>query len=78
METKLFLVYPGEIESAIDGDIHKVGAKDLMRLYGVDPKDCIVVNNGYETKGLRGKFYHLRPRFKGDYDLATCPQVEHR
>jgi hypothetical protein len=36
-----YLVIPGYVISENDGDLHYIGAPKLMRLYGVDPRECI-------------------------------------
>lgn len=43
-----YAVYPGYTTSR-DGDVHYIDARQLMRLYRVDPKECVVVDYDYET-----------------------------
>lgn len=73
---KKFAVYPGNVKSKNDGDWHYINAPTLMRLYQVDPKECVVMRQGRlihiedvgnieaEMLGL----IHLRPLYSGDYD----------
>ena len=41
---KLFAVYPGPVVSKNDWDHHYIGARELMLLYEVDPRECVVVD----------------------------------
>jgi hypothetical protein len=36
------VVYPGYVRSVYDGQQHYIGARTLMRLYGVNPAECVV------------------------------------
>lgn len=65
-----FVVIPGRMMSRSDEDIHYIDAPTLMRLYKVDPNECIVKHNDERDR------YHnfdgliaLRPRYDGDYRL---------
>lgn len=67
-----FILHPGFIVSASDGQEHYVGARKLSALYGVRLSDCIVVS---PDVGL-GLGYrptpddvHLYPRVDGDYSV---------
>ena len=62
-----YLIIPGEVQSQYDGDIHYISAERLIRLYEVDPADCIIdtFNSTIDTTGL----IRLRPRHNGDYTL---------
>lgn len=48
MAEKRYLVRPGRVMSKNDGDIHYIGARQLMHLHGVDPRECIVIPGGEE------------------------------
>ncbi len=41
--TARYLLLPGLVRSAADGDVHHVGASQLARLYRVSMADCIVM-----------------------------------
>lgn len=47
---KKYLVIPGWIKSANDGEVHWVGASTLMRLYRVNPAECVIA----ASKGRQG------------------------
>lgn len=65
---KRFLVFPGHVFSKNDGDRHYIGAGDLMRLYGVNPRDCLVVRSLTDLIGIkRADYTELRPRYDGNY-----------
>lgn len=71
--TKRFIVHPGPVHSKRDGQLHHVAATDLIRLYGVSPRECIIAEatpgqrRYAEEKGV--KLIHLKPRYDGDYSL---------
>jgi hypothetical protein len=64
-----YLVMPGEIVSATDGSSHWVGASTLMRLYGVDPQECVVARADTPTPSYYAGLTQLRPRIDGNYTL---------
>lgn len=76
-EMKKYLVIPGDVFSKNDGDRHYVNANDLVRLYRVNPQECVIYRPG---PGVRESDYdgliRLEPRYHGDYDayLAKAKQ----
>ncbi len=71
-----FIVRPGFVRSVYDGERHFITGSQLMNLYGVDWRECVVENTGIETRGLRGEFIILEPRhFSADYKLELCQKV---
>lgn len=67
---KKIAIHPGEIMSKNDGQIHKIGARQLAELYGVDLRDCIVWEQDRPESYLGRNpddYYHLYPRYYGDY-----------
>ena len=65
---KKYLVYPGWVISKNDCDTHYISAKDLINLYNVNPKDCIIIYNDTKVLGLNtSSFTKLRPRADGKY-----------
>lgn len=64
-----FAVYPGNIESRNDGDIHFIGFRKLCQLYSINPKECLDMshrdNHGRDISGLQ----RLGPSYAGDYNL---------
>lgn len=66
-ETPKYCVHPGWVRSINDGDRHYIPARELMRLYGVDRRSCIVDNPGVHLEGMG--FICLFPQPSGDYTL---------
>ena len=66
---KKYLVIAGRIPSKYDGDIHKISCSQLVALYGVDPKECIFVDEDRPDtfKFIKEKLVILRPRYDCDY-----------
>ena len=72
-----YAVFPGRVISKVDGDVHYISADMLMRLYRVNPKECIVIREDLEPHELRlklklveeEKLICLEPRYSGDYTL---------
>ena len=65
---KRYIVFPRPI-CANDEDFHQINAQQLMRLYNVDPDDCIIVNSRKNLYGVHGIFMPLYPKYYGDYKL---------
>jgi len=66
---KKYLVIPGEITSKSDGEEHFISAIDLMSLYNVNPKECVIQSFPFSTLGLDvSKYTVLRPRYDGNYE----------
>ena len=70
-----YLVFPGNIGSKNDNDIHYIDGKKLINLYGVDSKECVIVTTEKEMLGLRGQFTVLRPCLNGDYKIDKCAKI---
>lgn len=74
LEGKKYLVCPGRVKSINDCDTHYISAHSLMRLYGVNPAECVIYRpdrhppSMYER--LRSQMIVLAPRFDGIYTLA--------
>lgn len=68
------MLHPGEVVSKMDGDVHRISARQLIRLYGVLPSDEVIINDG-STRMAPWKYpdyWHLLPRYEGDYyDIHT-------
>ena len=52
-----------------DGDIHRISARKLSELYGLNPKDCIYYDsvNNNRLYGRNEDQIWLEPRSEGDY-----------
>ena len=71
-----YVLSPGWVRSASDGQSHYISAPRLAQLYGVKLADCIVANEEcsfYEQlSGLRHvALVSLGPKSNGDYSLPT-------
>lgn len=71
---KKYVLHPGYVRSAIDGDIHHISDVKLIQLYRVNPRECIQDSIYKEGEWMRGytieelqKLIHLYPRQDGDY-----------
>lgn len=63
-----YAVYPGYVISQNDGDRHYIGADQLIRLYGVDRRDCLIIRE-HERGMFVGGLIALTPQSNGDYSL---------
>ena len=72
---KKYLIVPGYVTSRSDRQEHFIGARQLMRLYGVNPAECVVADD--TRPGMNGQgLWPLRPRFDGNYRLPSSDEVE--
>ena len=64
-----YVLHPGRVTSAADGQEHFVGGPRLAALYGVDIRDVVFGDEpGYRE---RPGDVHLHPRWDGDYSLPS-------
>ena len=64
-----YVLHPGRVTSAADGQEHFVGGPQLAALYGVDIRDVVFGDRpGYRE---RPGDVHLHPRWDGDYSLPS-------
>lgn len=72
---KKYVVISGYVKSINDGQIHKITCIELVRLYNVDPKECIFFTiESYSLLSSRevhnlNRYIHLRPRQDGKYEI---------
>lgn len=73
-----YICYGGWI-TAKDGDRHNISARRLADLYGVEPMECVFINDtdnpeeklrGF-SRDVIGKLIGLSPRPDGNYRLPT-------
>lgn len=71
---KTVILYPGEIRSKNDGDIHFISAPYLIRLYRVLPTDDVITfdrKNPMHSIEAMNRYYpyaiHLHPLSSGEY-----------
>jgi len=67
--TKKYIVFPGEVKSIFDGEIHYISGHQLIRLYKLNPKEVIIANEDRSNLvGInRKEFIKLYPRRNGNY-----------
>lgn len=68
-----YLVCPNHVRSAYDGQRHYIGYCDLIRLYGVDWRECII-NSEENFRLYRDRIddlIRLRPQYDGNYTVPT-------
>jgi hypothetical protein len=64
---KKYLICPGMVTSKRDGDKHYITADQLIRLYKVNPSECVVMpknNKGYRPDD---ELIVLSPDYSGQY-----------
>jgi hypothetical protein len=65
-----YAVYPGYVISKNDGDEHYIGARQLMRLYGVSQRECRIFDkHHHHLNSAADGLIALYPRFDGNYTL---------
>lgn len=80
--TKQYLLCPGTVRSATDGQRHYIPAEELARLYNVPMNRCVVLPDRdtpweildrmrYLDKLSKGELLKLVPRANGNYVLPT-------
>jgi hypothetical protein len=77
---KRYLVHDGRVRSRHDGEWHVVSAREVSRLYRVDPHECVFRDLdardgrlfGVDTSGL----IPLYPDPSGRYELPVVAQSE--
>lgn len=67
-----YIVFPGFVRSKNDGDEHFIGAGRLIRLHGINPRECLIVPHGQDPGiVLAGRdcsdLKVLRPNYHGIY-----------
>lgn len=68
MKKPKYLVFPGTIISKSDGEFHTLSAGNLISLYGVDPRECVVIRDRKDLLGInRENYIELHPLYKGNY-----------
>lgn len=69
MPEKRFLLFPTEyMPSAHDVQVHRITFTMLVRLYGLNPQECVNADDPEQTLGRDLKpLIWLKPRYSGDY-----------
>lgn len=63
-----YVLCPGYVTSNNDRQLHYVGGVDLIRLYNVNPFECIRLKS---IGSMRNEFIYLVPRQDGNYKLPN-------
>lgn len=67
--TKKYIVHPDWVGSKIGASRQYIDCNTLIRLYGINPSECIC-DRGYNLKGLDlDKYVHLYPDYHGIYKI---------
>lgn len=66
-----YVIHPGHVYSKNDGQLHYINGRQLMRLYGVNPSECVIASAQYGWCAPSG-CTHLRPRNDGNYKLNSA------
>ncbi len=66
-KTKVFALFPGRVRSRKGGKVRHVQARSLIKLYGLDPEECVVHTMDDHTMGWLVNLIPLCPRSRGDY-----------
>lgn len=81
-KTIKYAVHPGYIHSISDSGMHYISAQQLMRLYNVNPQECIIVDSKRpeNTRGYKDmdKLIPLFPRGDGKYNLLKTQKRRER
>lgn len=80
---KKYLVIADYVTSKNDGDRHFINCHQLMRLYSVNPDDCICLDSGDKSvppvswyKERNPSLIELRPKFNGNYSMPSSEKKE--
>ena len=76
--TKVYAVYPGEVKSKTDGDVHYLSFHRLCRLYGVNPAICVDMSRESARNAIEdiSNLIPLRP-LSGDYPQLQEDPLSH-
>lgn len=63
-----YVIYPGYVISRADGDRHWVGYGQLVRLYRLNPAECVPLR---QHEVYPENVIHLGPRHDGHYEIPA-------
>ena len=77
--TKKYAVYPGEVTSKTDGDVHNISFLRLCRLYNVSPAICVDMSRESARNAIEdvSNLIPLRPLYSGDYPQLQEDSLSH-
>ncbi len=73
---KKYVLHPGFVFSATDGDRHYITARQLAKLWGVPMNMCFVVYNLEEPIATDDRLRHLYPLTNGRYEHLEVRGLE--
>ena len=62
---KKYAIHPGYVVSKFDGDEHYITFDQLIKLYGLDRKQC------FRWDERQGDSIHLYPKYSGEYKMSA-------
>lgn len=65
-----YIIHPGNVSSKYDGDVHYISTKQLIKLYKVNPKECLEFCEDSSICKQK-KLIHLFPKYNGDYTIPN-------
>lgn len=68
---KKYLVRPSKVVSQKDRQIHHISATQLMRLHGVHPRECIIIQEGEDWPRGYGPLWTTAQREAAGLKLLT-------
>ncbi len=68
-----YILFPGNITSKNDNQIHYISASMLIKLYKVNPKECIEFSRTINEKEYQN-LIELHPRYDGNYKVINNKQ----
>lgn len=69
---RLNAIHPGWISSRNDGDWHYITYNKLIRLYNLNPRDCVLWDDKVPATFIgrnKDNYKHFYPLYSGDYHL---------
>ena len=77
--TKVYAVYPGEVKSKTDGDVHYLSFHRLCRLYNVSPAVCVDMSRESARNAIEdiSNLIPLTPLYSGDYSQLQEDPLSH-
>ena len=70
-----YVVIPDWVTSINDGERHYINAHQLMNLYKVNPRECVIQHGDQRMIKNFDKLIPLRPRYNGDYTLRENNEI---
>ena len=62
-----YIIRPGWMVSQHDGQSHYITPQELVRLYEVDPRECVIVRPDHKIPREYMSLHILAPRYDGKY-----------